>query len=50
LKKIDGRLQLQYLLQAYQLFPDKSGFFYTAKKDKPGPDDYSSTSWQAPPR
>jgi uncharacterized protein YbbC (DUF1343 family) len=40
LKKIDGRLQLQYLLQAYQLFPDKSQFFYTSKKEKPGPDDY----------
>jgi uncharacterized protein YbbC (DUF1343 family) len=40
LKKIDGRLQLQYLLQAYQLFPDKSRFFYTSKKEDPGPDDY----------
>ena len=27
LKMINGRLQLKYLLQAYQLFPDKENFF-----------------------
>jgi uncharacterized protein YbbC (DUF1343 family) len=27
LKKIDGRLQLNYLLEAYKLFPDKEAFF-----------------------
>src|SRR2546421_2289132 len=27
LKKINGRIQLKYLLQAYKLFPDKENFF-----------------------
>ena len=27
LKKINGRIQLKYLLQAYRLFPDKENFF-----------------------
>lgn len=39
-KKIDGRLQLRYLLDAYKLFPDKAHFFIAAKKETPGPDDY----------
>jgi uncharacterized protein YbbC (DUF1343 family) len=40
LKKINSQLQLQYLLQAYKLFPDKNAFFYTTKKGTAGPDDY----------
>lgn len=40
LKKIDGRLQLRYLLQAYKLFPDKGAFFYASRKEGAGPDDY----------
>jgi uncharacterized protein YbbC (DUF1343 family) len=40
LKKVDNQIQLNYLLQAYKLFPDKAAFFYTTKRDKPGPDDY----------
>lgn len=40
LKKIDGKIQLRYLLEAYNLFPDKAAFFYTAKKANAGPDDY----------
>ena len=27
LKKVDGRIQLSYLLNAYKLFPDKEQFF-----------------------
>jgi uncharacterized protein YbbC (DUF1343 family) len=33
------RIQLKYLMNAYQLFPDKSKFFLTTK-DKPQPQDY----------
>lgn len=40
LKKVDGRIQLHYLLDAYRLFPDKASFFYTAKKTGAGADDY----------
>jgi len=40
LKKMDGKIQLQYLLEAYELFPDKAHFFYTAKKTAAVPDDY----------
>ena len=40
MKKINSRLQLQYLLKAYRLFPDKASFFYTTKKGVAGPDDY----------
>lgn len=39
-KKVNGQLQLQYLLQAYKMFPNKASFFYTAKKKDAGPDDY----------
>ena len=39
LKKVNNRIQLSYLLNAYKLFPDKSIFFITSKKD-PGPQDY----------
>ena len=31
LKKVDGRLQLKYLLEAYRLFPDKENFFIKPK-------------------
>ena len=34
LKKIDGRIQLGYLLNAYKLFPDKNAFFLLAKSGK----------------
>jgi len=34
LKKIDGRIQLSYLLNAYKLFPDKNAFFLLAKSGK----------------
>ncbi|HUQ97680.1 MAG TPA: hypothetical protein VM010_08440, partial [Chitinophagaceae bacterium] len=40
LKKINGKIQLQYLIEAYKLFPDKARFFYTAKKENAGPNDY----------
>ena len=40
LRKTSGRLQLQYLLEAYRLFPDKANFFLVAKKDNPQPSDY----------
>jgi uncharacterized protein YbbC (DUF1343 family) len=34
LKKIDNRIQLKWLLQAYQLFPDKEKFFILPKSGK----------------
>ena len=34
LKKIDGRIQLSYLLNAYKLFPEKDKFFLLAKSGK----------------
>lgn len=34
LKEINGRLQLKYLLRAYQLFPDKENFFNKPKSGK----------------
>jgi uncharacterized protein YbbC (DUF1343 family) len=33
LKAVDNRLQLKWLLQAYQLFPQKNAFFIVPKKD-----------------
>jgi uncharacterized protein YbbC (DUF1343 family) len=39
-KKVNGRIQLSYLLNAYKLFPDKEHFFITSKTD-PKPQDYS---------
>ena len=39
LKKVNGRIQLSYLLNAYKLFPDKAQFFLTSKKDA-RPEDY----------
>jgi uncharacterized protein YbbC (DUF1343 family) len=35
LQKTDGRLQLQYLLEAYRLFPDKDKFFILPKSGNP---------------
>jgi len=35
LKKIDNRLQIGYLLEAYKLFPDKDKFFRKPKSDNP---------------
>lgn len=35
LKKIDNKIQLKYLLEAYQLFPDKENFFIKPKSEKP---------------
>jgi uncharacterized protein YbbC (DUF1343 family) len=40
LAKVDNQLQLSYLLQAYQLFPDKSKFFLISKKENIQPTDY----------
>lgn len=34
-KKVDGRLQLSYLLEAYRLFPDKEKFFILPKSGDP---------------
>ena len=34
LKKIDGRIQLKYLLEAYRLFPKKDSFFILPKSGK----------------
>jgi uncharacterized protein YbbC (DUF1343 family) len=34
LKKIDGRIQLSYLLNAYKMFPEKDKFFLLAKSGK----------------
>ncbi len=35
LRKINEKLQLSYLLEAYRLFPDKSAFFLQPKSGKP---------------
>lgn len=35
LAKADGKIQLKYLLDAYQLFPGKDSFFLKAKSGKP---------------
>jgi uncharacterized protein YbbC (DUF1343 family) len=35
LKKVDGKLQLKWLLEAYRLFPDKNNFFLMPKSGKP---------------
>jgi uncharacterized protein YbbC (DUF1343 family) len=34
-KKVNGRLQLSYLLEAYRLFPDKEKFFILPKSGDP---------------
>jgi uncharacterized protein YbbC (DUF1343 family) len=35
LNQIDNKVQIKYLIQAYQLFPDKENFFLKPKSDKP---------------
>lgn len=35
LKSIDNKIQLKYLLDAYELFPDKANFFIKPKSNKP---------------
>lgn len=35
LQKVDGQIQLSYLLDAYKLFPEKEKFFITPKSGKP---------------
>jgi len=35
LQKVDGKIQLSYLLEAYKLFPEKEKFFITPKSGKP---------------
>lgn len=40
LKQIDNRLQLEYLLEAYKLFPDKDSFFLRTKNSVGKPSDY----------
>jgi len=34
LQKVDGKIQLEYLLKAYELFPDKKSFFILPKSGK----------------
>lgn len=34
-KMVDGKIQISYLLEAYQLFPNKEQFFLQAKSGKP---------------
>ncbi len=40
LKKLDNRIQLSWLINAYKLFPDKNNFFLSAKKEKLEETDY----------
>lgn len=40
IKKINGRIQLSYLINAYKLFPDKDNFFLKPTKSNPRPEDY----------
>lgn len=40
LQKVDNKIQLKYLLNAYQLFPDKASFFLISKKENIQPTDY----------
>ncbi|MDQ3682451.1 MAG: DUF1343 domain-containing protein [Bacteroidota bacterium] len=40
LKKIDNKIQLSWLTNAYKLFPDKSNFFISSKKEKLEETDY----------
>jgi uncharacterized protein YbbC (DUF1343 family) len=40
LKKVDNKIQLQYLMTSYQLFPDKENYFLTSKKTNIKPEDY----------
>jgi len=40
LKKVDNKLQLNWLILAYKLFPNKENFFLSAKKEKLTDTDY----------
>lgn len=40
LKKVDNKVQLSWLIMAYQLFPDKKAFFIAPKKEKLEETDY----------
>ena len=40
LQKVDNKIQLKYLLEAYKLFPDKATFFLISKKENIQPTDY----------
>jgi uncharacterized protein YbbC (DUF1343 family) len=40
LKDISNKVQIKWLLQAYQLFPDKDKFFIVSKKETPAETDY----------
>jgi uncharacterized protein YbbC (DUF1343 family) len=40
LKKVDNKLQLNWLILAYKLFPNKDSFFLSAKKEKLTETDY----------
>jgi len=40
LKEIDNKIQLQWLINAYKLFPDKDHFFLVARKESPTETDY----------
>jgi uncharacterized protein YbbC (DUF1343 family) len=39
-KKVDNRIQLSWLINAYKLFPEKDKFFSTTKKENPQDTDY----------
>jgi uncharacterized protein YbbC (DUF1343 family) len=41
LKKVDGKIQLKWLLEAYRMFPNKDSFFLVPKSGKP--EDYFFT-------
>jgi uncharacterized protein YbbC (DUF1343 family) len=40
LKKVDNKVQLNWLILAYKLFPNKEAFFISAKKENPTENDY----------
>jgi uncharacterized protein YbbC (DUF1343 family) len=40
LKKVDNKVQLKWLINAYRLFPDKENFFLKSKKENILPTDY----------
>ncbi|MEI6948833.1 DUF1343 domain-containing protein [Paraflavisolibacter sp. H34] len=40
LQRVDNRIQLKWLLEAYRLFPDKKNFFITTRKENPQETDY----------
>lgn len=40
LEKVDNQIQLEWLMMAYKLFPEKEKFFLTSKKENIQPTDY----------